>query len=300
MVRLGIHAAMLAARYPLPEALARAAELGAESYEIDIGLAPHGEPWAEWREVWARRLEPAAEQAGRAGIALPSLCLGALWQHSLASPDAQARRVAVRVVHDALGWARQLGASALLLPVGQPAESSPEAARAELLESLRRCLDAAAEAQVVLALENLGQPLLAGVDELLEVVEALASPWCGVYLDPGNDLAVAREPAAAVRRFGPHLARVHLKDALARPKPVQMPPWATGDFTRWAERTVVPLGAGEVAWPALARALAEAGYRGDLVIELPQSAEGADEGVRANLRAARRLLAPLWGGGVSG
>ncbi len=290
-MRFGIHASMLEPRYPLPEALAKAAQLGAESYELDIGLSPNGEPWDVRREFWERTLEQVPEVAAVVGVALPSVCLGALWQYSLASDDPEERTTGVAIVHDALEWAGTLGSSAILLPVGQPPKLSAGEARITLLESLRGCLDAAAEAEVVLALENVSQPLLYSVEDLLELVQTLASPFLGVYFDPGNYLATGGDPAEAVRALGPHLARVHLKDTVAKPRTVRMPPWATGSFEIWGERTTVELGRGELDWAALREALEHVGYDQGFILEAPQSAETAEAGVRANLGAARRLLA---------
>ena len=146
-MKIGLHAAMLERRYPHPpDAVAQAAALGADSYEIDIGIGRPGEPWAARFEAFRQLVPALLETAERTGVSLASLCLGTLWQTSLASPDPDERAQGAQVIKDVCSVARSLGVSALLLPVGQPEGVEPEAARANVVLSLRECLNVAGDA----------------------------------------------------------------------------------------------------------------------------------------------------------
>lgn len=290
-MKVGLHAAMLERRFPNPvEALTQAAALGAELYEIDLGIAP--EPWSVRLEAFRRLVPALRETADREGIALSSLCLGTLWQTSLASPDPDERAQGVQVISDVCTLAPQLGASVLLLPVGQPQGIEAAQARENVVSSLRACRGTARDAGVTLALENVCQPFLETVAELVGVVAAVDSPACGVYYDLGNAAFVGQDPAAELRAAQPHLVRVHAKDTInvRRERPPLPGVPITGDFTVWQRRTTVTLGSGETALTECARVLREVGYTESVVIEVPQPPENAEAGSRDNLAAARRIF----------
>lgn len=294
-MKIGLHAAMLGRRFPNPvDALTQAAILGAEFYEIDLGIGRPGEPW-EVRSEAFRQLVPALREiADRTGTDLSSLCLGTLWQTSLASADPDERKQGVRVVREVCSLAPSLGASVLLLPVGQPQGVEAEAARANLIASLRECLDAAEDAGVILTLENVCQPFMEGAEDLLEVVGALGSPTCGVYYDLGNPSFLGRDPVAELRLVAPHLVRVHAKDTVnvRRERPPLPETPITGDFYVWQRRTTVTLGSGEVDLAGCARVLRELDYAESVIIEVPQAPERAEASCFENLRAARELFGP--------
>ncbi len=290
-MKTGLHAAMLERRFPDPvEAVAQAAALGADSYEIDLGIGP--EPWAKRKEAFHHRIPALRDIADREDISLSSLCLGTLWQTSLASPDPDERAQGVRVVRDVCGFAPRLGVRVLLLPVGQPEGVETARARANLIESLRACLETAQDAGVTLALENVCQPFLEGAAGLLEVVAAVDSPACGVYYDLGNASFVGQDPVEELRLVARYLVRVHAKDTVGirRDRPPLPGVPITGDFTVWQRRTTVTLGGGETNLTACARVLRDVGYAEGVIIEVPQLPERAEAGSQDNLAAARRIF----------
>lgn len=291
-MKVGLHAAMLEKRFPsVPEAVHQAAALSADVYEIDLGIGKPGEGWAERAARWRREAPEMRAAADDAGISL-SLCLGTLWQFSLASADPAERALGVQVVGDGCALAETLGASVVLLPIGHPPGEAAERARARVTESVRRCTRAAEAAGVVLGLENVCQAVLPTAASLVEVVGAVGSRACGIYFDLGNPTFLDLDPVAELEDAAPHLVRVHLKDTV--PVPRDRPPLPetpiTGDFTVWQRRTTVTLGTGEVDFGAARAVLKRLEYAGDLIIEVPQSAERAEAGSRENLAAARRLF----------
>jgi L-ribulose-5-phosphate 3-epimerase len=292
-MKFGLHTAMVERLYPLPKALEKAAEFGAEGYEIDIGIGKPGERWEDRYALWQEAVGDIRSTAKEAGISLPSLCLGVLWQHSLASADDGQRATGVQIVLDCLDLAASLGATAMLLLVGQPEGLEPAEARIKLIASLKRCTPKAEQAGITLALENVCQPLLHTADDLVEVVDAVGSSACGVYYDPGNQSFIGVDPVPEIYRLDKRISRLHLKDTLPIPRPhLPLPPVPiSGDFTVWRRRTTVTLGTGELDYAAIRRAVEEIGYSGGFVLEVPQSPETVDEGCRINLAAARGIFA---------
>ena len=147
---------------------------------------------------------------------------------------------------------------------------SPEAVR--LLGRLREAVRVFAAHGVALALET-GQETAADLRHLLE---SLDPGSIGVNLDPANLLLYDMDdPVTAVGVLAPWIRQVHIKDALR----TQVP-------GTWGEE--VPVGCGQVDWPAFLGALDAAGYAGNFVIEREAGSERA-----ADIRRALPVLQPL-------
>ena len=93
-------------------------------------------------------------------------------------------------------------------------------------------------------------------DELLEFLRDVQSPNVFINFDPANMILYgAGEPMEALRKLGPHVRHVHVKDATASAKP--------GD--EWGEE--VPFGTGQVGAKRFLETLKAVGYTGALGIE---------------------------------
>ena len=112
---------------------------------------------------------------------------------------------------------------------------------------------------------------------LLAFLGELRADTVGVNLDPANMLLYGSgDPIAALRQLAPRLRQVHLKDA--RP---------SGRPGAWGAE--VPLGQGEVDWPAFFAVLAEHGYAGPLPIEREAGDDRVGD-VRRGASFARGLI----------
>ncbi len=130
-----------------------------------------------------------------------------------------------------------------------PHEAGP--ARATMLARLRTLVDHFATRGVSLAFET-GQET---ASTLLAALDELERPSAGVNLDPANMILYGMgDPVAAARSLLPRIAQVHVKDARASASP-----------GTWGQE--VPVGSGDVAWPAFLEVLASAPRTLDLVIE---------------------------------
>ncbi len=104
----------------------------------------------------------------------------------------------------------------------------------------------------------------------------LNRPNVGVNFDPANLLLYDQgDPISALQTLAPWLKQCHIKDARRTRVP-----------GTWGEE--VPVGTGEVDWPAFLRTLVTLGYSGDLCIE-----REAGEQRAADIRTARLHLAQL-------
>lgn len=153
--------------------------------------------------------------------------------------------------------AKRLGANVMRICAGgrgtRP-DSWPKH-KAQLLPMLQRAAEVAAHEDIVLAVEN---HLDLYADELLDLIESLASPHIGVCLDTANNLRMFEDPVVVARKLAPHARATHIKDVVA----------FRGDpkvFSFWPS---VPAGKGLVGLPEILGVLRSSGYRGLLALEI--------------------------------
>lgn len=120
-----------------------------------------------------------------------------------------------------------------------------------ILDRLRQLADVYSAANVRVAFET-GQETAA---TLLSALDELDRPEVGVNFDPANMILYGMgDPVDALRRLAPRIAQIHIKDAIATKTP-----------GTWGSE--VPVGAGDVDWPAFFGVCREQGLECDLVIE---------------------------------
>ncbi len=271
-MKLSMHSICIERRYPLLEAIRKAAEFGYQGYEIDIGDFGNTGLGLHWPEEFTpERVLAAGEAAKRAGIEISSLCLGVLWKYYPSSSDPATRAQAAEIIRQAAPYTASVGAKVILLPVGQPDDLTPEQARDNLVNVLKECVPVAEQAGVIYAVENVGEALALTPEHLIEIVERVASPACQVYYDVGNAASQGADPALDIARLGPHVVMVHVKDR------------AVED----GKGRLAIIGEGMIDFPAAARALGEIGYDGYAVLEVPGTAGTAD-GIAVCSREALR------------
>jgi len=146
-------------------------------------------------------------------------------------------------------------------------ESDPNCAK--LRQRLAKVADVFQARGITLGLET-GQET---ADVLSDFLQKLAKPNVGVNFDPANMILYDKgNPIEALRKLGPWVKQVHIKDALRTKVP-----------GTWGEEVVA--GSGEVDWPAFFGVLKEAGFNGDLCIEREAGVQRVED-----IRAARELV----------
>jgi len=130
-------------------------------------------------------------------------------------------------------------------------EDPADASYDKLIGRLVKIADAFGSEGIGLAMET-GQE---DAGTLKRFLDGLAKPNVGVNFDPANMILYAKgDPVAAVKVLMPYVMQVHIKDATAALVPGQ-----------WGAE--VPVGTGEVAWPAFFAALTAGGFGGYMSIE---------------------------------
>lgn len=169
--------------------------------------------------------------------------------------------------------ARELGLDLVSLHAGFLPHEADDPRRGALLDRLRQVADAFGSEGVELALET-GQESAATLTAVLEEVD---HPRIGVNFDPANMLLYGMgDPIDALRALMPWVRQVHIKDATPSAVPGE-----------WGAE--VPVGTGDVDWPAFFTVLAEASYTGDLMVE-----REAGEDRVGDIATAVRLVRSHW------
>src|SRR5262249_10884419 len=153
------------------------------------------------------------------------------WEHNLET----ARRCAA--------LAHEIGISLVSFHAGflPPTRSDP--LRTVLAERLRVIIDEFAGQNVKTAFET-GQET---ADTLLSVLEELNRPSAGVNFDPANMILYDHgDPVESLCKLAPHVLQVHIKDAIRTRTP-----------GAWGRE--VPVGTGDVDWPAFFAVMRERG-----------------------------------------
>jgi L-ribulose-5-phosphate 3-epimerase UlaE len=153
-------------------------------------------------------------------------------------------------------------------------ETSDHETSANFVEGLYRGAQYAAQAGVMLGLENLDTPFVENISQGLAIIREINSPWLRLYPDIGNLAAAGYHPPAEIVLAKEYLLGVHVKDAL--PKIIRG----------------VPFGHGIVPFQETFRALAETGFWGLLGVEIWGQMH-ADENPIAAATAARKYVSEL-------
>jgi L-ribulose-5-phosphate 3-epimerase len=206
-------------------------------------------------------------------LEVPSIGLCALKQgESLFGPPKVASQAA-QIISKAIITAGQIEAKVVLVPFFGKATIELEEELERVVEALR---DLAEEAEA--AGQTLGIESTLNVNQQLHMLASLGDySSVKVYYDTGDTLARKLDPATSLRELGKErMCQMHFKDVRLGEE---------GNPPDWN----VPLGEGDVDFPAVASALRAMGYDGWIVLETPATDDPA-AAAKANLKSARELL----------
>ena len=122
-------------------------------------------------------------------------------------------------------------------------------------------------------------------DEILQILNAVDSPYLGLNFDTGNFLRLLDDPVKGMQKLAPYVYATHIKDLKVQ-KGVPADEWYFFSCT--------PVGDGVVDNVELARLLNKAGYEGFLAVEIdflhPAYPRDEDAAVEASVKELRRIV----------
>jgi len=241
--------------WPMDQVLNLAHDAGFAAIEVDYG--PGRPLHAESTDSEARALR---QQCLDAGLAVSSLASGVFWQVNLLSDDDGMRAQAKAHVRHMLRLGRALQVDTLLIvpgfvgpfEAGAPVVADYEAAYARALADFSELARDAEKVGIVLGIETVWDKFLTSPMEMRAFVDAVGSPYVGVYLDVGNVLRTGY-PEQWIRILGSRIHKVHFKDFKV----------SIGNLDGF-----VDLLRGNVDFKAVMAALRAVGYDSDAVVEM--------------------------------
>ena len=231
----------------------KAREIGADGiqmYAVETGLDFSHEPLP----CIARAVRGFADDVG---LVISAVCvdIGGFACSADQLPDRLLR------TKNMLKFTNMMGIPNVTSHIGKVPEDKSDPIYAQLVDALKQVGEYCAEYDIWYCIET--GPEKAVV--LKSFLEDVAMPKIGVNLDPANLVMCSDDdPVAAVHTLGKYIHHTHAKDGICLTRAVHKP-WPSAPAGRpWIE---VPLGSGEVDFPAWIRALREEGFDGYLAIE---------------------------------
>ncbi len=256
-------------KYPIEKVIQHASELGLAGVDVLHRQMESEDP------AYLRRLK---RHAFLNGVGL--ICLSI--HQDFVSPDPAERRKDIDHTIRCIRLAHDMGIPAIRLNSGRwgttrsfdelmarrgiepPIEGyTDDDAFAWCIESIEKCLPAAEQYGVLLALEN-HWGLTRTAEGLLRIVNAVDSPWLGLLMDTGNFL---EDPYDDLAKLAPRASFVQAK-------------------TYYGGGVWYTL---ELDYPRIARLLADVGYAGYIAIEF-EGREPAETGVPKSVAALRQAF----------
>ena len=238
-MRLG-YSAWAVAKLPLAEQLAIVRDAGFRG--IELVHEPHG-------NLDARALDPADRRAIREQVEGAGLELTAIAAHGdLLSEraDEEAARVAA-----ALDLAAEIGAPVVVcMGYGEPERYEEQ--REPLAAAFRRLAEHAGRRGVVLALEAHCGQAIDLPEKCVRLIERVGSPHFRLNFDNSHFEVMGRRIDEYVDQLVPYSVHTHLKDQRGT----------------YPDHEFLTPGDGDFDYPAFLRALARAGYRGSVTVEI--------------------------------
>ncbi|OHB79164.1 MAG: xylose isomerase [Planctomycetes bacterium RBG_16_64_10] len=234
-------------------------EMTTYRWPFERDVASYAEAGIRAMGVWRQKLADYGEEEGIELLAERGLSVSnLLWAGGFTGSDGRSYGDSVEDAEEAIRLAAALQAGCLVVYSGGRNGHTYNHCRRLVRGALAELVPLAAELDVTLAVEPMHQgcaaewTFLTGLDEALELIDALASPHVKLVFDTyhlGQDEGViAQIPTIADR-----IAIVHLGDSKAVP---------TGEQNRcWLGQGIVPLA-------AIIDSLLSAGYQGDFDVEL--------------------------------
>jgi len=206
----------------------------------------------EWLvEAETLAMNPLLSKAGRleidnlskqAGVRVDSVCAHCVLQWQ---PYDEGGGERIKPLATLIAAAGEAGVKRMVIPILEVATTQKAGSLQQAAEMFRQAVQAAELAGLDLAFE-----LDRTVEESLEFLECFRSKHARICYDCGNATAEGRDIVAEIGGLLPMVVEIHLKD-------------------RRVGSTSVPLGQGDVLFPAFFKTLADHHWRGPFMLETP-------------------------------
>ncbi len=271
---LGLYEKSMPDSLSLREKLLETKAAGYDFLELSIDETEKRLARLQWTDEQRREVKAAVEETA---VPIRSLCLSGHRRFPLGHPAPEIREKSLQIMAGAVDLAADLGVRIIQI-AGYDVYYEPgtDLTRKLFGQNLRRCVEMAAKAGVILAFETMETDFLNTVEKAMYWVREINSPYLQVYPDAGNitNAAVSQNKSVIDDMLSGkgHLVALHLKET--RP----------GVFRE------VPYGTGHVDFAAVTRQAYRMGVRRYLAEFWYMGQENWRETLRGNCRFLRQFL----------
>ena len=197
--------------------------------------------------------DEVAKALEETGLKAASVCCDTHWSRPLSHPDEKVRRDGRESLQRALQDAKKYGAtSVLLVPGVVNKDVSYDDCFKRSVAEVRKALPLAKELDVKIAVENVWNDFITTPQQAKDFLDAIDSPLVGWHFDIGNAVRYS-PPETWVPVLGKRILKLHIKEFSKDP----------------VKQFKVKFFEGSNNWPAIMKALDEAGYQGWGISEQP-------------------------------
>ena len=200
------------------------------------------------------------EALDKTGLKAASVCCSSHWSKPLSDPREKVRKEGLEGLLQALKDAQRYGATSVLLVPGVVNKEVPyHVCFQRCVAEIRKAIPQAKDLGVKIAIENVWNNFITKPEQAKDLLDAIDSEYVGWHFDIGNTVRY-NDPETWVPVIGKRILKLHIKEYSRKKAKESVDPYK-GFAVRLLE--------GTNHWPAIMKALGDAGYQGWGISEQP-------------------------------
>ena len=221
---------------------------GFDYIEISIDESDERLARLDWSDEEIEEIRSYMEETG---IVIPTMCLSGHRRFPFGSKDEGTRAKAFEIMEKGILLAQKLGVRCIQLATYDVYyEESDEETKRRFLDGMKKSVEMASRAGVILAMEIMDTPFVGKILRAMHYIKEIPSPYFKIYPDMGNLTQFSNDVESEFELGIAQTAAIHVKET----KP--------GVFKN------VPFGEGTVRFTDIFKKLKELNYTGMFLIEM--------------------------------
>lgn len=245
---LGIYEKAIPNDFSWKEKMQTAKAAGFDYIEISIDESDERLARLDWSDEEIEEIRSYMEETG---IVIPTMCLSGHRRFPFGSKDEATRAKAFEIMEKGILLAQKLGVRCIQLATYDVYyEESDEETKRRFLDGMKKSVEMASRAGVILAMEIMDTPFVGTILRAMHYIKEIPSPYFKIYPDMGNLTQFSNDVESEFELGIAETVAIHVKET----KP--------GVFKN------VPFGEGTVRFTDIFRKLKELNYTGMFLIEM--------------------------------
>lgn len=245
---LGIYEKAIPNDFSWKEKMQTAKAAGFDYIEISIDESDERLARLDWSDEEIEEIRSYMEETG---IVIPTMCLSGHRRFPFGSKDEATRAKAFEIMEKGILLAQKLGVRCIQLATYDVYyEESDEETKRRFLDGMKKSVEMASRAGVILAMEIMDTPFVGTILRAMHYIKEIPSPYFKIYPDMGNLTQFSNDVESEFELGIAQTAAIHVKET----KP--------GVFKN------VPFGEGTVRFTDIFKKLKELNYTGMFLIEM--------------------------------